>query len=565
MSSQEETLRAEDILGQRTVNIAGTDLIVACSTNGIRYVSISAVCKTLDIDPKAQARRIKNILPIQTHLRQLPLHTSGGVQLVKCLPVENIISWLSHLLPTTVKKPYQSRLQHYQQELVNIVNTVYPSPSSVAELEHQEATETIFPLQDSQALTTIVVVDNREDSQIEVPQRILQAPLPTSSETRLLIPLYYHEEHTAFREASLSKTHRWTYDEENLDDPHFISTTKLEVYMSRPSEPIGIAAAMQRIQQLGPSTVLTARIAFGLWNIRRNDPLYSENGWVGIEVYEFLALRGIKMHSRAISSTSDARISDGYYEKKYIQQVQHELELLQGCHIRRWVTLDNYYDSPYLRVSLLMHRNKKRGPDQMIRVAVSPGEWMPSTLHHAFHRFSKIDERIFQLNLQYDLTTIFIGLYLSERWRHQALQATSRVTEANDPWEPYREPISMQDLLEASVIEIDWHNLTSRFFERIETAFHLLFKNQILGTPAQCLTNIDKSRNWGKAWLASQWLLLPSLDPLEGHHQLLKNKSGDDVYQLSLIAGPVEKKSQLRHSKSRKSREQAPPGPEHPL
>jgi len=73
----------------------------------------------------------------------------------------------------------------------------------------------------------------------------------------------------------------------------------------------------------------------------------------------------------------------------------------------------------------------------------------------------------------------------------------------------------MIDLLRASMIEIDEVNLTSRFAGRIEAALFKLYEREILGDAPRCLTVIDKTRNWGRAWLDSLWRLVPQLDVQE--------------------------------------------------
>ena|SRR2546428_5931482 len=67
----------------------------------------------------------------------------------------------------------------------------------------------------------------------------------------------------------------------------------------------------------------------------------------------------------------------------------------------------------------------------------------------------------------------------------------------------------MADLLASSMIGVDKANLTARFAPRIEQALETLWQQAILGGPARCTTPTTAASRWGKAWLASQWIILP--------------------------------------------------------
>ena len=82
----------------------------------------------------------------------------------------------------------------------------------------------------------------------------------------------------------------------------------------------------------------------------------------------------------------------------------------------------------------------------------------------------------------------------------------------------------MSELLAASMIRIDKAHLTSQFAPRIEHALHELWKHQIIGgkEPAP-VEEIDKSRpQWGKAWLASRWIIPPPTEVQEFYARALK-------------------------------------------
>lgn len=527
---------------QFTISVAGRAVDGVCVDDDI-YISISSLCRALEIDHRSQVRRIKRNEEFEGCHRQLLLKTSGGMQPATCLAVNVLQVWLEGIRTQTIDRSCEERLLFYQEHLVTIITTTFSASSSAS---HLPLTEVQSPAGLKKSLT---LVDTPPASVLEsetiATRYDLLANIPQIEETAT-VRSHLFDEDTALRESCLADLPQWTTDETNKEKVYYIASNQLQVYVSHPMKEIALSVALQRVGQLGMSTVLTGRIAFWLWNLRRNDPGCSANGWVALHAEEILHLRGISKHSRALAPGSEARISDGYYETKYKEQVYQDLQLLNDCYIRRYShVLDEhhnerefYFDAPYLRVSFMMER-LARG-DQVVGIAVTPGEWMPQKLRDAFHRFAGIDKKIFQLNPKFDQQAIFLALYLSERWRQQAQQAPPHDEE--DPWSPYREPIRMLDLLEASVIKIDWTHLTARFANRIEAALQKLFEKGILGVAPCCLSALDRTHNWGKAWLEAYWCLLPALDPPE---------SEQTIYQLPLLSdGGTPKKTRKRRSVS---------------
>src|SRR5947199_5172329 len=115
--------------------------------------------------------------------------------------------------------------------------------------------------------------------------------------------------------------------------PSFTSSDKITVYLAPPSQVIEREDASARIRKLGERTVMTARIALGLWNIRRHDPtLLQKNGSIPIGIEEILEWRGIAKHSREVYPGSSIREEEGF-ETKYKQQVYQDFLHLQHCYM----------------------------------------------------------------------------------------------------------------------------------------------------------------------------------------------------------------------------------------
>ena len=512
---------------QFTITVAGRDLDGALTENGI-YMSVPSICRALEIEHKTQIRRIKRNRRLLTHLRQLMLPSIGGLQATTCVAVEVVSEWLQSIQVDIIAEQCRERLLFYQQNLSSIIKTMIPVSGEVSQI--------------SAASNSLIIVEEKyiastgEDEPGEIRHDIF-ADIPKVQETTL-VHTHLFDEDTAIRESYLAGLPHWQKDKETEKRPFYIASNQLEVYLSNPSQPIELSVALQRIGQLSMRTVITGRIAFWLWNLRRNDPRCSADGWTALHVEEILQLRGVSMHSRTVTSGSDVRKSDGYFEEKYREQAYQDFQLLNDSYIRRYVTVAGedqvertYYNEwPYLHVNFMMERLSEG--DQVVAIAIKPGEWMPRELREAFHRFAEIDKRIFQLNQKTDQHTIFLALYLVERWRHQVQQAIKNGKENDtDPRFPYREPIRMRDLLAASIIAIDWPHLTARFADRIESALDKLYEKGILCEKPYRLTFIDKNRNWGNAWLDAYWQLFPSL-----------GKSPEEVYQLTLLGDVVETK-----------------------
>ena len=491
MSSPDAT---EQMVYQQTITVAGDEFIVGLAPDGLLYMSLPAICSALGVNARAQVRRIQRTQELQPGLRQLVIETRGGRQRINCLQVDRISAWLEGIQGETVK--FQQNLVACRQELADAARAAFPNLQERA----------VVP-------TTPVLFDEAGNGAImEVQQpgiRALFANIPAHDQPSHLVVTSFPED-TAFRESAFAKEERWIMD---MGPPYYTASNQIKVYLDHPSQLLDLSEALKRIGELGESTVLTARIAIGLWTTRRLDRRLSENGSAAIGLEEILEWRGIQKHTHQAYPGSSARISDGY-ETKYKRQVYREFFLLHHCHLvrqmsvadKRGVMRSLLVEGPYLRVSVVMERTLWN-EQEVVGFLISPGDWFTAYPSPAFDYFALIDRRIFQLHAWHDQLAIRIGLYLVERWRQQAGLGT------------FHEPITMLDLLRASMIELDEANLTSRFAGRIEAALFKLYEREILGDVPRCLTVIDKTRNWGRAWLDSLWHLIPRLEVQDCYQQ----------------------------------------------
>jgi P22_AR N-terminal domain len=485
-SSRSSTGSEKQTVQQQIITVMGEELSVVLTHDDHLYISLPEICAALGVNVRAQIRRIQRTQELLPGLRQLMLMTRGGPQRINCLQVDRIRAWLEGIQADTVQSTFYRKFEVYQRELATLARAAFPHTQG-------HTTFTTGPASGIGARTGALTEEQRPE------RRALIANIPSGSTDSHLIVTSFPED-TAFRESAFAPEERWTM---GVGVPHFTASNQVQVYLGHPNHLLDLPEALKRIGELRESTVLTARIAVGLWTTRRLDRRLSENGSAAIGLEEVLEWRGIQKHTRLAYPGSTVRLTDGY-EAKHKQQVYRDFNLLQQCHLQREYTLVEKNGTgrtilvmgPYLRVSVVMERTLWNDTE-VVGFLVSPGDWFTTHPGLPFDHFALIDRRIFQLHAWQDQLTIRLGLYLVERWRQQALKGS------------FEEPITIIDLLAASMIEIDERNLTSRFAWRIEAALNKLFERGILGSRPLCLTTIDKTRDWGRAWLHSLWRLVP--------------------------------------------------------
>lgn len=487
---------AEQVVEQHTVTFREHILVVACTNFLSFYVSVPSVCMALGLNVKGQIQRMKRTPALETGLRLLPLETRGGVQSTYCLNVEWLDSWLGGIRAKNLQID-SSHIDAYCRALIEAVYDVFHrvgrfsnEPWLASYMKHTQAP---FEVAESPG----------EDPLLQQKLAILATIPPPALTERFTATDSLVDR--SMREATLAREDSWEIDE---DTRIFSTSNHLQIYLGTPQKPLDLPEAQDKIRQLGGSTILTARVVMGLWNLRRGDSRLSINGSAAIHIDEIFAWRGLQKHQRAIRPGSSRQRTDGYRTEQK-QQVLEDLKLLASCCVRGHCTVSVkgrhktfYINGPYLRYSTVTTLNLW-GEEEIVGFFLSPGDWITTYEAHDSDFLVEIDRRVFLLNPQNEQHELRLALYLVERWRQQAKQGN------------YNQSLSMIDLLTASMIPIDRVNIT-RFATRIEDALHHLWERGILGAKPVPLTPVDKSKTrWSNDWLASQWRLIPPLEVVD--------------------------------------------------
>jgi hypothetical protein len=494
---------------QRDITCMERTFAIVRTADGNCYISIPALCDALGLIVGSQVRRVKRNEQLFAGLRHLQLTTKGGIQRVNCLHITCLQAWFDGIQTGSLSSEAQETLQQLQTALPPLLSQAF---SEQAVLSDDSCVSAVLP-EASQSKDVSpksrVPVSSPASTGISVERQraLLANTLRYSPDSKLIVNGF--EEDTAFRESCLADEQDWLQD----GSVYYEASNHIRVYLCHPNETMDLTLAHEQIKKIGVTTVLVARIALGLWNSRRYDHRLSENGSVAIALHEILAWRGLKKHTKAVSSGSAARMSDGY-DVKYKRQIYRDFFHLQRCYLRgEYTRFDSrgrarqlIIDGPYMRVSIVWERNLW-GEEEIAGFLVSPGDWITTHAGTTFGYFGLLDQRIFQLHPQRDQLALRIALYLIDRWSRQA-QRSQRVGHPSS----YEEPITMQELLTASMISFDPKTFPLRFKERIEAALFKLFEQKILGDIPRSLPDTHEALAWRQQWLSSQWILLPRLD-----------------------------------------------------
>ncbi len=525
----------EQVIAQQTIYCFDTDVIMVLTGADDCYVSLPASCKALGLNIRGQLQRIQRTPTFNERLRQLPLQTRGGTQRINCLPVNIVSEWLTSMHSRTLTETLQERIDLFLLILKESEQTLR-SPSLPPEGRVQPRLETVV-IVDTDPRSKVeedvdapVVLSEREptlfleqddleqvvqhswldqgDVSLDTvqEQRMLLTTLPGVNTAPILVTTGYQEDR-AIREATLARQADWQ-EEPRSQRMRYIASNQLHVYLGDPEHPLTEVETSTVLQALGESTVLTARILFGLWNIRRMDHQLAKDGSAAIRIDDILEWRGVQKHHRALYPGAQKQSTDGY-QWKHKQQAHQDIKLLELCHLRGYHTImvkgkarQFSIDGPYLRVATIKETLGEAKED-IIGYFIAPGAWINSYEEHGTIHLIELDRRIFQLNPQNDQIALRIALYLTEHWRLHMKSGR------------YADPLMMQDLLAASMIPIDRANLTTRFIPRVESAIQKLRDRGIVGS-AHPLTIVDRTQGrWGGEWLRMEWIILPPDDLLQ--------------------------------------------------
>jgi hypothetical protein len=408
---------------------------------------------------------------------------------------------------------WKKNMEEYQQQKLSLV----PAEQLDVQVEEEEDSELSSLLDYTLADVTDFMTEEEATEYIasileggEIEQTALFENITPYVTDNIKVTNYRPDQ--AVREASLAQKHMWRPGHGEIS---YLASNTLEVYLGTPERPLEIPQALRQIRQLSESTVLTARIVLGLWNIRRHNDRISKNGSVAILLEEILQWQGLQKHSRVAHPGTVKRYTDGYRTEQK-QRVLQDLALLASCNVRgnctitaRGKAIPIQVDGPYMRYSVVS-RKAITNEKIIIGFLVSPGDWISTYEQHQNYYLAEVDSQIFKLNPQNDRYALRLALYLTERWREQAKQGD------------FSSPITMMELLAASMIEVDERHLTTRFVPRIEASLQKLENMGIVGKQV-CITEIDKGQTrWSKEWLAARWEILPPLKLIQ-EYQAMNN------------------------------------------
>ncbi|HYU72228.1 MAG TPA: phage antirepressor N-terminal domain-containing protein [Ktedonobacteraceae bacterium] len=527
-----------EVVAQRTVHCLDQEVLLVLTEAGICYVSLPNSCAVLGLNVRGQLQRIQRTPQIFAGLRQLSVQTRGGSQRVNCLQMECILEWLSGINSRTAigmlevrANAYYAIIKEAAQQLLNQSETGYGVLS--LRIPSDRAGTAISPLHQEQPLQQeLFEVDDGMVEDLRERRSLLEV-LPGINSTDTLVTTSFQEDR-AIREAGLARENDWQ-EEPASQRMRYIASNKLQVYLGDPEHPLNLMETVEAIRELGESTVLTARIILGLWNIQRSDQQLAKDGSAAIRISDILEWRGVQKHSRPAYSGTSKRSTDGY-QWIHKQQVHRDIKLLELCHLRGYHTINIEgkfrqirIDGPYLRVASVRDTTDKTEAD-LIGYFIAPGAWINTYEEHGNFFLAEIDRRIFQLHPQKDQIALRIALYLTEHWR-QHLKTGG-----------YADPITMQELLTASMVPIDHNHLTTRFAPRVETALSTLKKRGIIGE-AHPLLDVDKAKaHWGKEWLHTPWSIIPPSSTAQRPLPESRKQQGD----VPLSPGKAQKKQKGR-------------------
>src|SRR6266700_4181057 len=272
-------------------------------------------------------------------------------------------------------------MEEYQQQKLSLVPAEQPEVPTDEEEEENELSSlldhTLADMTDfmTEEEATEYIASILEGGEIEHETALFENVTPYITDN---IKVTNYRPDQAVREASLAQKHMWRPGHGEVS---YLASNTLEVYLGTLERPLEIPQALRQIRQLSESTVLTARIVLGLWNIRRHSDRVSKNGSAAVLLEEILQWQGAQKHSRIAHPGSTKRYSDGYRTEQK-NRVLQDLGLLASCNVRgkcmvtvRGKTMPLEVDGQYIRYSVLNHKTQH---DDRIIVGflISPGDWI---------------------------------------------------------------------------------------------------------------------------------------------------------------------------------------------
>lgn len=294
---------------------------------------------------------------------------------------------------------------------------------------------------------------------------------------------------------------------------YYMADNGIEVSLGTPENPLDLAQARKEIQKLGELTVLIDRLLFWYWNTRRRPRLedgktfIGKNGSVPVTIAEIMTMLGYQKHMKREYGGGEQRYTDGFRTEDK-DRINWNIVMLSAFQVQSTYTGDGTMAAidvhgAYLRYSVATKKGVHVG------YFVSPGDWINTINLPDIPSLMRIDEQIFKFDKQREQHEIRLSLYLAERFRDQAEEGTLGL--------PLYVPVenqlgktrllTMEDLLNGTLIKIDRNNLTRRFVPRIEDALQVLQRLNIIGR-VEWTTPVNRQKSqWGKDWLTTPLLI----------------------------------------------------------
>lgn len=96
----------------------GGTIIQVIIFNGVAYYPLTHLCAVLGIAPQKQRDRIREHVVLGRMLRQFPMMTPGGRQMMWCIEERAIGFWLGTIQISAVRSEVRDKLLDFQEALV---------------------------------------------------------------------------------------------------------------------------------------------------------------------------------------------------------------------------------------------------------------------------------------------------------------------------------------------------------------------------------------------------------------------------------------------------------------
>jgi hypothetical protein len=103
--------------------LTGDETPVIKADSGV-YLPMRRLCGGLNLQTQTQTNRLREDPLYDGMIRQFPMRTRGGVQLVWCLNVDAVGMWLGSISSARVPTDRRARLLEYQRELMSLARAL---------------------------------------------------------------------------------------------------------------------------------------------------------------------------------------------------------------------------------------------------------------------------------------------------------------------------------------------------------------------------------------------------------------------------------------------------------